>query len=202
MKKLLIILIVLTGFSFLIFQAKPLTTDNIPEIKEEPEIENTEPIDEFKERINKKPFGIFITPETSPVQPERFSGYHTGVDVEYEDIENEVSVFAIADGLVKYSGWVSGYGGLLAIQHTVNEKEYLAIYGHLNPDSLVEKDEKVVQGQQIGILGEGNTNETDFERKHLHFAIYSNSDINLKGYVNNESELNDWIDPEIFLEQK
>lgn len=44
------------------------------------------PIAEFEKRITKKPFGIYITPQNSPVQPERFTGYHTGVDVEYEDI--------------------------------------------------------------------------------------------------------------------
>ena len=41
-------------------------------------------------RITKKPFGIFITTQNSPVQPERFSGYHTGVDVEYKDAEGRI----------------------------------------------------------------------------------------------------------------
>src|SRR3989344_7022766 len=45
-----------------------------------------EPIAEFSQRITKKPFGIYITPETSPVHPDKFDGFHTGVDIEYEDI--------------------------------------------------------------------------------------------------------------------
>ena len=38
----------------------------------------TNPISNPLERIIKKPFGIKINPANSPVQPERFSGYHTG----------------------------------------------------------------------------------------------------------------------------
>jgi hypothetical protein len=45
------------------------------------------PVPGFPEEITKKPFGIFINPETSPVQPERFRGYHTGVDVEVVDVD-------------------------------------------------------------------------------------------------------------------
>jgi murein DD-endopeptidase MepM/ murein hydrolase activator NlpD len=157
------------------------------------------PIQEFETRITKKPFGIFITPETSPVQPERFSGYHTGVDVEYQDVSGPVPVFAIADGKVEYSGWVAGYGGVMAIRHTIDNRQYLAIYGHLNPDSLVAKGEQVSQGEQIGILGKGYSSETDGERKHLHFGLYTGSDVNLKGYVSTRQELSAWIDPQIFF---
>ena len=39
-----------------------------------------EPIGQTEERITKKPFGIKISPENSPISPERFSGYHTGID--------------------------------------------------------------------------------------------------------------------------
>jgi len=45
------------------------------------------PVNQFFARITKKPFGVYITPETSPVQPEKFTGYHTGVDVEFVDLE-------------------------------------------------------------------------------------------------------------------
>lgn len=166
---------------------------------ENQEISVVAPIKEFNSRITKKPFGIFITPETSPIQPERFKGYHTGVDVEYDDVEREVEIFAIADGVVEYSGRVNGYGGLLAIRHLVDGKEYLAIYGHLDSASLVAKDDNVARGQQIGILGKNFSIETDGERKHLHFALYIGSGLNLKGYVNTEEELLSWVDPRALL---
>jgi hypothetical protein len=185
---------------------KPLITDNIEkpvekiEKKDEKQENNAVvPIKEFSSRITKKPFGIYITPKNSPVQPERFTGYHTGVDVEYGDIEYEVAIVAITDGIVERSEWVSGYGGVMAIRHIIDNKKYLAIYGHLNPDKLTPKGKNVIKGGQIGILGKGMSIETDGERKHLHFALYTGDDINLRGYVNNEGELSAWVDPVIFF---
>jgi murein DD-endopeptidase MepM/ murein hydrolase activator NlpD len=153
------------------------------------------PIKDFQKRITKKFFGTYITPDSSPVQPERFTGYHTGVDVEYEDMAGNVPVLAIANGTVKYSAWTSGYGGAMAISHITNGESILAIYGHLNPDSMVKKGETVKAGQQIGILGQGYTQQTDNERKHLHFALYKGTDINLRGYVANKELLEQWLDP-------
>jgi len=177
--------------------------DQKSEIKsiEKEETSIVEPVKDFKARITKKPFGILITPETSPIQPERFSGYHTGVDVEYGDVKDDVVVLAVADGLVKYSGWVVGYGGVIAIRHQINNKEYLAVYGHLNPATLITKG-KVIKGEQIGILGQENSTETDNERKHLHFALYIGKDLNLKGYVEVQNQLSDWINPMIIFFSK
>lgn len=157
------------------------------------------PIADFESRITKKPFGIYITPQTSPVQPEKFSGYHTGADVEYEDALSDIPVKSIASGTVLRSEWVSGYGGMTAIRHTIDDKDYIVIYGHLSPDSLLEKGNEVLRGEQIGILGEGYSNQTDGERKHLHLAIYTGSDVNVKGYAASQSELSQWVDPVEFL---
>lgn len=153
------------------------------------------PVKEFKERITKKPFGIYITPETSPVQPERFKGYHTGVDVEYGDTAGDVPVSAIAAGTIISSGRVSGYGGVVVIKHSIDNKNYLVLYGHLNPATLAAKNTTVTSGQTIGTLGKGGASETDGERKHLHFGIYTGADLNFKGYVQTQEELKKWIDP-------
>ncbi|MGE5392302.1 MAG: hypothetical protein ACM3NH_00970 [Candidatus Saccharibacteria bacterium] len=40
----------------------------------------TGPLADWQERVTKKPFGIFVSPGHSPVDPERFRGYHTGTD--------------------------------------------------------------------------------------------------------------------------
>ncbi|MFH1427350.1 MAG: M23 family metallopeptidase [Patescibacteria group bacterium] len=153
------------------------------------------PIAEFKERVNLKPFGIYITPETSPVQPEKFTGYHTGVDVEYTDTSAEVPVYAAASGAIVLSRFVSGYGGTLVIKIKLEDKDALALYGHLNPDQLLPINSEVKAGEMIGILGEGYTEETDFERKHLHFGLIKGSEVNLIGYVNKEEELTSWYNP-------
>ncbi len=155
-----------------------------------------EPIDELRSRITKKPFGIFITSENSPVQPERFSGYHTGVDVEYADKPDvDIPVRSIAPGRVVHSGRAAGYGGVLVISHQIGNETKLALYGHLDPSSLPKLGSEVSAGQQIGVLGEGGTAETDGERKHLHFGIIKGEAVTLKGYVQKEQDLAGWENP-------
>lgn len=149
------------------------------------------PVDNFFQRLTKKPFGIYVTPKNSPVQPEKFTGYHTGDDVEYGDVTGEVRVYAIANGQVVHSGWVSGYGGFVAIQHTT----FISVYGHLNPSSLIADGTIVKKGQQIGILGDAYSPQTDGERKHLHFGIVIGHKLDLRGYVQTPSELPLWLDP-------
>ena len=155
-----------------------------------------EPIEEFSNRITKKHFGMYITPETSPVQPDRFSGYHTGVDVEYEDTIEDVPVMAIADGTIVVNKVASGYGGVLVIRHTIDGENILALYGHLDPQSLPPDDVKEIkQGQILGVLGEGGTSETDGARKHLHFSLLKKERVDLRGYVQSQHELTDWYNP-------
>ena len=158
-----------------------------------------EPIADMKARVTKKPFGIFITPETSPVQPERFRGYHTGIDVEYEDAMDDIPVVAIADGTVLTSRTASGYGGVVVIRHVLANETVLALYGHLDPSMLPSQGGIVAAGERIGVLGAGDTSETDGERKHLHFAILKDGAVDLRGYVQNQSELSLWYDPFTFF---
>ena len=148
------------------------------------------PVDEFEKRITKKTFGMYITPKNSPVAPERFAGYHTGVDVEYEDISTDVPIKAIADGEVVVSRFASGYGGVTVVKHG----DLYAIYGHLRLSSMLKTGTKVTMGEQIGLLGIGYSAETDGERRHLHFGVCKINSI--KGYVNSKAELEKyWFDP-------
>ena len=153
------------------------------------------PIAEFHQRITKKFFGTFVTPARSPVQPERFTGYHTGVDVEYGDVSTDVPVVAVADGTVVQSGWVSGYGGLLVIKAMINQETVFILYGHVRMSSLPAPGISVHQGKQIGVLGTGGTHETDGERHHLHFALYKGKSLDIRGYVPRLTDLATWIDP-------
>jgi murein DD-endopeptidase MepM/ murein hydrolase activator NlpD len=161
------------------------------------------PIKNFPEGITKKPFGIFITPKNSPIQPERFSGFHTGVDVEIEpfDLSQGIPIYSIAAGRVLKSTRAAGYGGVLAIEHRVAGERVVGIYGHLDPASLVPLNHRVQDGERIGILGEANTSKTDFNRKHLHFGLYKGKGVALLGYVDDKDKLKQWIDPVDFLRQ-
>lgn len=153
------------------------------------------PVDEFKTRITKKIFGTFVTPQSSPVQPERFTGYHTAVDVEFTDTTNDIPVFAIADGGIVLSQTTNGYGGVFVMQFNYNGEIYTAIYGHIRPSTLPAINTQVKKGQQIAVLGSGGTSETDGERHHLHFGIHKGSSIDIKGYVQNKDDLGAWVDP-------
>ncbi|MFA6098350.1 MAG: M23 family metallopeptidase [Patescibacteria group bacterium] len=158
-------------------------------------IKLTEPVPDFVKGVTLKPFGIYITPQNSPVQPEKFTGYHTGADAEFTDVTGEVPVKAIAPGQVVYSGTASGYGGVIVIRHLIDGKEILTVYGHLQPSSLLPRDAAVTTGQQIGVLGEGYTSQTDYERKHLHLAMLKGAALSLKGYVSTKEELAGWYNP-------
>ena len=153
------------------------------------------PVNDFKARITKKPFGIYITPATSPVQSEKFTGYHTEVDVEYGDVTTDVPVYALAQGTIVYSNWVSGYGGVFMIEIQLNGAPHTVLYGHIRPSSLPKIGQKVTRGEQLAVLGTGYSTETDGERRHLHFAVLSDNRLDIKGYVQNQSQLSGWLDP-------
>lgn len=153
------------------------------------------PVADFKARITKKKFGRYITPATSPVQPERFTGYHTGVDVEYGDVVTDVPVYAAVDATVTMAQWVSGYGGLLVLHGSINGQDRYVLYGHVRASSLPAVGKIVKQGSQVGVLGMAYSHETDSERRHLHFAIYAKSPVDIRGYVQKQSDLSSWEDP-------
>lgn len=153
------------------------------------------PTDEFQKRVTKKYFGTYVTPENSPVKPERFTGYHTGVDVEFTDTDQDVPVYAVADSKVVLSRTASGYGGVFMIQFEFQGKTYTALYGHIRPSTLPAVGTTYTKNQRIAVLGSGFTSETDQERHHLHFSIQPGTSQDIRGYVQNQSELSGWINP-------
>ncbi|MCX6726340.1 MAG: M23 family metallopeptidase [Candidatus Shapirobacteria bacterium] len=196
--KLIIILLLLLVQAYYLLTRPVLTPTPATTISPAPAIhaELVEaPIADFKNRITKKFFGTFVTPQNSPVSPEKFRGFHTGVDVEYGDITAEEQVKNIANGQIIYSGLVSGYGGFVAEQITINSQPFIAIYGHLRPSSLIKNNSKVNAGDQIGVLGTAYSVETDGERRHLHFALLKGTKLDFRGYVQSQSELSLWSDP-------
>lgn len=166
------------------------------------------PLDRASERITKKPFGIFITPQTSPVQPERFSGYHTGTDFEIfpEELNADVPVNAVCDGKLLVARTASGYGGVAVQSCDLNSQPaspeqqrgepITIVYGHLNISSVKLKvGDQIKAGDILGSLGSNKSAQTDGERKHLHLGIHKGSSVSILGYVQNKAELSGWIDP-------
>lgn len=160
------------------------------------------PIDQALSRITKKPFGIKVSPNNSPVSPEKFSGYHTGVDFETlpEEQDVDVPIYAVCSGQLLLKKWASGYGGVAVQKCSIENQDVTIIYGHLNLSSInITTGQKIAAGEKIGILGKGYSAETDGERKHLHLGIHKGLAINLLGYVQNKTELENWIDAMKYL---
>ncbi|MBI5135491.1 M23 family metallopeptidase [Candidatus Uhrbacteria bacterium] len=154
-------------------------------------------------RVTKKPFGIFVSPKKSPVNPERFTGYHTGVDFETGPSEQQfdLPVSAICTGNILAMRAVSGYGGVVVQACRIQEQDVTVVYGHLRLSSINGSvGESLERAQPFGVLGAGLTAETDKERKHLHLAIHKGTAINTAGYVSTASQLSDWIDAQGWLE--
>lgn len=214
MKKLFIILIIIlvVGAVFYFKNTKkaempivPITEEQkVPEkIVDEPvKVIFQAPLTRAGERVIKKPFGIFITPQNSPVQPEKFSGYHTGADFETfpEEINAEIPVKAICSGELKMKKTATGYGGVVAQACELNNNPITVVYGHLKLSSVAKNiGENIEAGETIGILGKGFSAETSGERKHLHLGIHKGASVNILGYTQNKIDLADWIDPCLYV---
>jgi hypothetical protein len=156
------------------------------------------PLDQAAGRITKKPFGIFITPKTSPVQPERFQGFHAGADFETfpAEADSDVVVYAVCEGKLLEKRTASGYGGVVVQACQLEGKPITVVYGHLKSESVTSKiGENLKSGDKLGILGKGYSQETDGERKHLHLGFHKGSKVSILGYVQSKNLLDSWIDP-------
>ncbi|MFA5107287.1 MAG: peptidoglycan DD-metalloendopeptidase family protein [Patescibacteria group bacterium] len=160
------------------------------------------PLTRSGERVTKKPFGIFITPQTSPVQPEHFRGYHTGADFEIfsDELNAEVAVRAVCTGPLSVRETASGYGGVAVQSCQLNGEAITVIYGHLRLSSIKQRvGDTITRGDELGVLGNNYSSETGGERKHLHLGFHKGTDINIKGYVGAQSELSGWLDPCLYV---
>jgi len=155
------------------------------------------PISVALTRVTKKPFGLYVSPQNSPVSPEHFTGYHTGVDFETTPAEqnSDIAVYAICDGPLILKKIATGYGGVAVQACTINKEAVTIIYGHLRLASVTALlNKSLSKGEQIGFLGKPYSTETAGERKHLHLGIHRGATVNLLGYVPAKSKLNGWLD--------
>lgn len=211
MKKIyLILLIIIIIFLGIILLKKPLNQGETitPTLEKNiftEESETTElPMEKARQRVTKKPFGIKISPNNSPISSERFSGYHTGVD--YEIFKNEenlnIQVLAICNGKLLRKQTIAGYGGLLIQECELNNQQVTVIYGHIKISSVKQNiGDHILKEEKLAILGNSFSQETDNERKHLHLGIHKGKNIDIRGYVQNPSELNNWIDFEKYIKE-
>lgn len=161
-----------------------------------------QPLSRAVERITKKPFGLEVSPDNSPIEPERFSGLHVGVDYEIFEGEEEIDVpvYAVCSGPMREKMDLSGYGGLLVQRCMFEDQEVSVLYGHVDLAGIsLARGDYVQSGTQIAVLGKEFSDETDGERKHLHLGVHKVGADGIygtlvNGYVKKESQLEPWID--------
>ena len=106
---------------------------------------------------------------------------HAGIDIGAHMGE---PVYAAADGLVIYYGWMSGYGNTVMIDHGISSegKKVVSLYGHgsefmpmISVGTLVKKGEQIMK---VGSTG----NSTG---PHVHFEVRENGvAVDPKKYLN------------------
>jgi murein DD-endopeptidase MepM/ murein hydrolase activator NlpD len=106
--------------------------------------------------------------------------FHSGLD-----IANKVNtpIVCTANGKVIYSGWQSGYGNTIVVDHGHN---YRTVYGHLSK-RIVKSGSYVSRGQVIAKMG--NTGSST--GSHLHYEVhFKGRSINPKPYLTDYFLLN------------
>ncbi len=128
--------------------------------------------------------GRFVSPVnggriTSPFGPRRHpvtgvQSFHRGIDI--VSSTPNAPIHAIAAGTVVFSGWASGYGNYIVIQHDATT---FSGYGH-NRTNQVRVGDRVSAGQQIAIMGTTGVSTG----VHLHLNIMKNTTNFWSGHVN------------------
>lgn len=163
-----------------------------------------QPLPSSGNRATPLSFGLHVTPDpnTNPIQPpERFSGYHAATDFEVSEgeVDGDVPVYALCKGKVRYSGYAEGYGGLLIQDCTIQNQKVTVLYGHLTVSGLPREGSRLKPGDTIALLGADRSYDSGYNRKHLHLGIHKGRMLDLRGYVQNEKELEGYIDPQSVL---
>jgi len=96
---------------------------------------------------------------------------HLGIDFW---VEQKTSVHSIDDGIIKIitnDKTIKGYGGLIIIEHTIEDLNYYSLYGHLSDQkkSKFNIGDLVSKGEKIAEIG--SPKENGGWSPHLHFQI-------------------------------
>ncbi|MBI4051708.1 MAG: M23 family metallopeptidase [Elusimicrobia bacterium] len=90
--------------------------------------------------------------------------FHSGIDIANQP---NTSVYATADGVVRYARWSSGFGMMVLLDHGYG---YSTLYGHTNR-LLVREGDSIRRGQPIAYMGMTGRTTGD----HLHYEVWVNS---------------------------
>ena len=100
------------------------------------------------------------------VKNDSLPGLHGGIDFL---CDKQTKIVAICDGVVEHVGYHTDYGYNVILKHkTATGSYYYSRYAHLSKYT-VEADQRVSQGQQIGLSGSTGLSYSP----HLHLEIYT-----------------------------
>ena len=95
--------------------------------------------------------------------------WHQGVDLVDTKLGAQAPIYAIAEGVVSYTGELSSYGLVVRIKHLINGVKYESLYAHLSQIN-VKVGQEVNQAEMIGVIGKtGNATGV-----HLHAELHVN----------------------------
>jgi hypothetical protein len=203
MKKIVIASGIIVLVSLSIYSLSKNTSTQTPTAKVDEESSNLLPwpLENGEQRQTLLKYGMYVTPDPkqNPISPpERFTGYHTGLDIEIfsEEKDTAVNVKTICEGRIIYTGTADGYGGVVIQECTIESQVVSVLYGHINPNSIqISVDKVYPHGITIGELGKAYSTETGNTRKHLHLGMHKGNHVEFLGYVNDPKELSEFVDP-------
>jgi len=127
--------------------------------------------------------------------PPKGENYHTGED---SFAPAGTPVYAIGNGIIRYSGKMSGYGWLIIIDHPA-ENVY-SLYGHLSSSRSKKTSGEVKKGELIAYLAEAEEGETMVSHLHFGMRMGQQSDYPqwgdrrwMAGYTNSRPDLVWWF---------
>ena len=88
--------------------------------------------------------------------------FHQGIDI---GAKGGLPIYAVADGIVEFSGPNGGYGNSIKITH---DNGYATSYNHMMSESILKAGDPVKQGEIIGYVGSTGTSTGN----HLHFNVW------------------------------
>lgn len=161
----------------------PQIQDPNPAETHEAELQSTEVEEPTEEGLLS-----FITPVNNPRISSSFGmrggRMHQGIDYA---VPNGTPIMAAEKGTVTYSGWESGYGNFVIIDHGDGIQSR---YGHASK-LLVKEGESVDQGQTIALVGStGHSTgphlhfEVMTQQKHRNPIAYVNHDLTIQAALN------------------
>lgn len=132
--------------------------------------------------------------------------YHTAVDYYAQP---GTPVYAVADGVIYFSGDQEAYGGLVVVTHPSDG--LYSLYGHVSARRwLIEKGSTVSKGEVIGYIADTDEGYGIGSVPHLHFSLRLGDPDEypkagranwMSGYTNQHPAFERFIDPERFIAQ-